>query len=69
MKTSIEDYSWCNENMKLIEVEGNVTIDELKVMASKMFDNLVKAVVDAGLYLNEEVRKKILDIVNAKIIE
>jgi hypothetical protein len=69
MKTSIEDYSWCNENMKLIEVEGNVTIDELKVMASKIFGNLVKAVVDAGLYLNEEVRKKILDIVNAKIIE
>jgi len=127
MGSSIEGYSWYNENMRL--VEENITTDELKVMASKMFGNLVKAVVDVekeilvvdaelhsdqeayllekgskqenlwGINIypqlpkeeriefdsminlrpsqgnssrgveNEEIQKKILDIVNSKIIE
>jgi len=127
MESSIEGYSWYNENMRLIE--ENITIDELKVMASEMFGNLVKAVVDIeknifvvdaelhsdqeayllekgskqenlwGINIypelskeeriefdsminlrpsqgnssrgveNEEIQKKILDIVNSKIIE
>ena len=127
MECGVEGYSWYNENMRLIE--ENITVEELKVMASGMFGNLVKAVVDVekGLlvvdaelhsdeeaYLlekgskqenlwginiypqlpkeeriefdsminlrpsfghnsrgveDEEIRKKILDIVNAKIVE
>jgi hypothetical protein len=49
--------------MKLISVKEKLSIEELKIMAGKMFGSLVKAVVDiekelmvvdAGLYADEE---------------
>lgn len=49
--------------MKLISIEENISLEELKRMAEKMFGSLVKAVVDiekeimvvdAGLHADEE---------------
>lgn len=37
---------WLNQNMKIINKEAKINLEDLNKMAEKMFGNLVKAVVD-----------------------